>query len=86
MAKQKRRHRRRLIVISGLAAAGTGAAAAARAQRRRAAEPASESLASPDESRMHRIAHHVKSGLNTGKEKVIAAAHKLRHPTGTSTA
>jgi hypothetical protein len=86
MAKQKRRNRRRLIVISGLAAVGTGAAAAARAQRKRTAEPASESPADLDESRMHRIADRVKSALNAGKGRVTAAAHKLRHPTGTSTA
>lgn len=86
MAKQKRRNKRRLFVISGVAAAGTGAAAAARAQRKRTVEPANESLANPGESRMNRLVDRMKSALNAGRKKVSAAAHKLRHPTGTSAA
>lgn len=82
MAKKKRRNRRRLIVIGGVAAAGTGAAAAARAQRKGDTEQAGES---PDESRMRRVADRVKSALDAGKAKLLAAAHKLRHPTGTGT-
>lgn len=85
MAKRKRRNGRRLIVISGLAAAGTGAAAAARAQRKRTTEEG-ESVAKSDESRMHRIAGRVKSTLATGREKLAAGAHKLRHPKGSNTA
>jgi hypothetical protein len=86
MAKQKRRNRRRLIVISGLAAAATGAAAATRSQQKRAAEPESANPASPDESGIHRVADWVRSALDAGKGKAITAAHRLRHPRGTSTA
>lgn len=85
MAKQKR-GKRRLIVISGVAAAGTGAAAAARAQRKRTGEVANQSAEHPSESRAHRFANGVRSALHAGKEKAATAAHKLRHPKGTSTA